>query len=378
MGRDPDHELVAGRSRQVRRRPLPRWRTWRRFSIGIPLGDVTTSMTINSPAAMIFAMYLVVAERQGVPWETLSRNDSERHPERVHRSEGMHLSAAALDAADHRHLCLLRATGAALEQHLGERLSHPRSGRDGRPGAGLHARRRHRLRASGRSTPAWTSTTSRHACRSSSTRIPTSSKRSRSIGPPAASGRTSCATGFMPSRNDRWKLRFHTQTAGVSLTAQQPYNNVVRMALQAMAAVLGGTNSLHTNSLDEALALPTEKPRRSRCRTQQIIAHETGVADVVDPLGGSYFLEALTARSGAGGAGVLRSHRRDGRHGRGHRGGISAARDRRQRVSLPAGRRTRRAGHRRRQCQRRERRGRRDAVHRRAGRRSAVLRGWPR
>ena len=91
-----------------------------------------------------------------------------------------------------------------------------------------------------------------------------------------------------------WKLRFHTQTAGVSLTAQQPYNNVVRTALQAMAAVLGGTNSLHTNSLDEALALPTEEAATLALRTQQIIAHETGVADVVDPLGGSYFLEALT------------------------------------------------------------------------------------
>ena len=91
-----------------------------------------------------------------------------------------------------------------------------------------------------------------------------------------------------------WKLRFHTQTAGVSLTAQQPYNNVVRTALQALAAVLGGTNSLHTNSLDEALALPTEEAATLALRTQQIIAHESGVANVVDPLGGSYFVERLT------------------------------------------------------------------------------------
>ncbi len=92
-----------------------------------------------------------------------------------------------------------------------------------------------------------------------------------------------------------WKLRFHSQTAGVSLTAQQPYNNVVRTALQALSAVLGGTNSLHTNSLDEALALPTEEAATLALRTQQIIAHETGVAGVADPLGGSYFVEALTA-----------------------------------------------------------------------------------
>ncbi|HUF25210.1 MAG TPA: methylmalonyl-CoA mutase family protein, partial [Vicinamibacterales bacterium] len=91
-----------------------------------------------------------------------------------------------------------------------------------------------------------------------------------------------------------WKLRFHTQTAGVSLTAQQPYNNVVRTALQALAAVLGGTNSLHTNSLDEALALPTAEAATLALRTQQIIAAETGVTNIVDPLGGSYFLERLT------------------------------------------------------------------------------------
>jgi methylmalonyl-CoA mutase, N-terminal domain len=91
-----------------------------------------------------------------------------------------------------------------------------------------------------------------------------------------------------------WQLRFHSQTAGVSLTAQQPYNNVVRTALQALSAVLGGTNSLHTNSLDEALALPTAEAATLALRTQQIIAHESGVANVVDPLGGSYFVEKLT------------------------------------------------------------------------------------
>jgi methylmalonyl-CoA mutase N-terminal domain/subunit len=97
------------------------------------------------------------------------------------------------------------------------------------------------------------------------------------------------------AKNERsWKLRFHTQTAGVSLTAQQPYNNVVRTALQALAAVLGGTQSLHTNSLDEALALPTAEAATLALRTQQIIAHESGVTGMVDPLGGSYFLERLT------------------------------------------------------------------------------------
>jgi methylmalonyl-CoA mutase N-terminal domain/subunit len=91
-----------------------------------------------------------------------------------------------------------------------------------------------------------------------------------------------------------WMMRFHSQTAGVTLTAQQPLTNVVRVAYQALAAVLGGTQSLHTNSLDETLALPTEQAVQLALRTQQILAHETGVAEVIDPLGGSYYLEALT------------------------------------------------------------------------------------
>jgi methylmalonyl-CoA mutase N-terminal domain/subunit len=93
-----------------------------------------------------------------------------------------------------------------------------------------------------------------------------------------------------------WLMRFHTQTAGVSLTAQQPYNNITRTAIEALAGVLGGTQSLHTNSHDEALALPTEEAVRIALRTQQIIAHETGVANTIDPLGGSYFVESLTDR----------------------------------------------------------------------------------
>src|SRR5277367_2885166 len=97
------------------------------------------------------------------------------------------------------------------------------------------------------------------------------------------------------AKNQRtWLMRFHTQTAGVSLPAQQPMNNIARVALQAMAAVLGGTQSLHTDSYDEALALPTEQAARIALRTQQIIAYESGVTETTDPLGGSYFVENLT------------------------------------------------------------------------------------
>jgi methylmalonyl-CoA mutase, N-terminal domain len=101
---------------------------------------------------------------------------------------------------------------------------------------------------------------------------------------------------FGARKPESWRMRFHTQTAGVSLTAQQPLNNIVRTAIEALAGVLGGTQSLHTNSYDEALALPTEQAVRIALRTQQIIAEETGVANTIDPLGGAYFIEALTDR----------------------------------------------------------------------------------
>jgi methylmalonyl-CoA mutase, N-terminal domain len=101
---------------------------------------------------------------------------------------------------------------------------------------------------------------------------------------------------FGAKKPESWRMRFHTQTAGVSLTAQQPLNNIVRTAIEALAGVLGGTQSLHTNSFDEALALPTEDAVRIALRTQQIIAHETGVVNTIDPLGGAYFVESLTDR----------------------------------------------------------------------------------
>ncbi len=101
---------------------------------------------------------------------------------------------------------------------------------------------------------------------------------------------------FGAKKPESWRMRFHTQTAGVSLTAQQPLNNIVRTAIEALAGVLGGTQSLHTNSYDEALALPTEEAVRIALRTQQIIAYETGVTNTIDPLGGSYFVEAFTDR----------------------------------------------------------------------------------
>ena len=142
---------------------------------------------------------------------------------------------------------------------------------------------------------------------------------------------------FGAKRPESWRMRFHTQTAGVSLTAQQPLNNIVRTAIEALAGVLGGTQSLHTNSYDEALALPTEDAVRIALRTQQVIAEETGVTNTIDPLGGSYFVEALTDELEAPGLRLLRQDRRARRHGRGGQAQLPPARDRRRQLPLPAG-----------------------------------------
>ena len=145
------------------------------------------------------------------------------------------------------------------------------------------------------------------------------------------------------STNERTlKIRFHTQTAGVSLTVQQPLNNIVRVAIQALAGVLGGTQSLHTDAYDEALALPTDRAALIALRTQQIIAEETGVANTVDPLGGSYFLEALTEKMEKGALGLFQQDRRDGRNGRSDRERLSAKRNPGLGVSVSEGRGTRR------------------------------------
>ena len=135
----------------------------------------------------------------------------------------------------------------------------------------------------------------------------------------------------------RWLMRTHVQTAGVSLTAQQPLNNITRTAIEALAGVLGGTQSLHTNSYDEALALPTEDAVRIALRTQQVIAHETGVANTIDPLGGSVLRRGADRQDRGARVRVLRQDRRAGRDGRGGQAQLPAARDRRRGVRAAAG-----------------------------------------
>jgi methylmalonyl-CoA mutase, N-terminal domain len=292
MGRDPDHELSLGEVGKcgVNVTSLADMET---LFEGIPVGDITTSMTINSPAAIIFAMYLVVAERQGADWKKISgtiQNDILK--EFIAQKEYIFPPRPSMRlVTDVFGFCTtevpkwntisvsgyhIREAGATALQELAftlrDGLEYVQWGVD----AGLDV---------DAFVPQMSFFFNAHsdffeeiAKYRAARRIWARIMRDR-----------------FGAKNERsWKLRFHSQTAGVSLTAQQPYNNVVRTALQALSAVLGGTNSLHTNSLDEALALPTAEAATLALRTQQIIAHESGVANVVDPLGGSYFVEKLT------------------------------------------------------------------------------------
>ncbi|HTM23900.1 MAG TPA: methylmalonyl-CoA mutase family protein [Vicinamibacterales bacterium] len=292
MGRDPDHELSLGEVGKCGVSVVSLADMERLFD-GISLADITTSMTINSPAPMIFAMYLAVAEKQGASWQRLSgtiQNDILKefiaqkeyiYPPR----ESMRLvtdvfAFCAKEAPKWNTISVsgyhIREAGATAAQELAFTL------RDGIEYVqyGLDA---------GLDVDAFAPQISFF--------FNSHSDFFEEIAKFRAARRlwADVMRDRFKAKNERsWKLRFHTQTAGVSLTAQQPYNNVVRTALQALAAVLGGTNSLHTNSLDEALALPTAEAATLALRTQQIIAYESGVASVVDPLGGSYFLERLT------------------------------------------------------------------------------------
>ena len=298
MGRDPDHPLSLGEVGKCGV-SIASLADMEALLEGLPLDEITTSMTINSPAAMIFAMYLVVAEQRGASWEKLSgtiQNDILK--EYIAQKEYIYPPRPSMRlVTDVFGFCVdrvprwntisvsgyhIREAGATALQELAftlrDGVEYVQYGID----AGL---------AVDRFVPRISFFFNAHndffeeiAKYRAARALWASIMRER-----------------FGARDERsWKLRFHTQTAGVTLTAQQPYNNVVRTAIQALAAVLGGTNSLHTNSLDEALALPTSEAALLALRTQQVIAYESGVTGVVDPFGGSYYLERLTADLEAG------------------------------------------------------------------------------
>jgi methylmalonyl-CoA mutase N-terminal domain/subunit len=259
----------------------------------IPLANVTTSMTINSPAAVIWAMYLAVAEKQGADWKKISgtlQNDILKEyiaqkeyiypPEPSMRLVIDTFEFGAKNTPKFNTISIsgyhIREAGSTAIQELAFTL------RDGMEYVEWGLRRGLDIEEFAPQLSFFFNAHSDFFEEIAKYRA------ARRIWHKAMTERY----GAKSARS--YALRFHTQTAGCSLTAQQPYNNVVRTALQALAAVLGGTQSLHTNSLDEAWALPTEFAATIALRTQQIIAHETGVTNTVDPLGGSYFVETLT------------------------------------------------------------------------------------
>jgi len=260
---------------------------------GIPLGEVSTSMTINSPAAIVLAFYVCVAERQGVPRSELRGTvQTDILKEYIAQKEWIFPPEPSMRlVTDMIEWCTrelprmhpisisgyhIREAGSTAAQELAFTLANGFAYVEWALARGLHV---------DEFAPRLSFFFNAHldffeeiAKYRAARRIWARELRSR--------------YGAQDERSLR--LRFHTQTAGVSLTAQQPEVNIVRTALEALAAVLGGTQSLHTNSFDEALALPTEDAVRLALRTQQVIAHETGVVNAADPLGGSYFLESLT------------------------------------------------------------------------------------
>jgi methylmalonyl-CoA mutase, N-terminal domain len=292
MGRDPDHPLSLGEVGKCGVNVTSLADMEDLFD-GIDLDRITTSMTINSPAAILFAMYLVVAERQGVRWDRLSgtiQNDILKEfiaqkefifpPRPSMRIVTDIFAFASREVPRWNTISVsgyhIREAGATALQELAftlrDGLEYVRWGVD----AGLDV---------DAFAPRISFFFNAH---SDFFEEIAKYRAARHLWAEAMREQ------FGAKDERSWKLRFHAQTAGVSLTAQQPYNNVVRTALQALAAVLGGANSLHANSLDEALALPTERAAMLALRTQQIIAHESGVVDHVDPFGGSYFVESLT------------------------------------------------------------------------------------
>jgi methylmalonyl-CoA mutase, N-terminal domain len=262
---------------------------------GIPMDEVSVSMTINAPAAVLLAMYLAVARRRGIPFDKLS-GTSQNDILKEYAARGTYIFPPGPSlrlvtdlmryGADHvpgwntisvsgYHI---REAGATAAQELAFTLANGKTYLRAATDAGL-------------------------AVDAVAPRMSFFWNAHNNLFEEVAKFRAARELWAHITRDEfhaqsprSWLMRFHTQTGGSTLTAQEPDNNVVRVTLQALAAVLGGTQSLHTNAADEALALPTEHAAKLALRTQQIIAYESGVPDTADPLGGSYYIERLTAQ----------------------------------------------------------------------------------
>lgn len=266
---------------------------------GIPLGDITTSMTINSPAAPIWAFYIAAAEKQGLDRKELRgtlQNDILK--EFIAQKEFVFPPEPSMR--------LVTDTIEFASQEMPKWNSISISGYHIREAGSTALQELAFTIANGLEYTRWSLARGLHID-DFAPRLSFFFNAHNDLFEEIAKYRAARRIWAKLMRNSfgaedprSWRLRFHTQTAGVSLTAQQPEVNVVRVALQALAAVLGGTQSLHTNSMDEALALPSEKAVTIAMRTQQVLLEESGVAHTIDPLGGSYYLETLTNRMEAG------------------------------------------------------------------------------
>jgi methylmalonyl-CoA mutase N-terminal domain/subunit len=305
MGLDSDDPLARGEVGKVGV-AIDSIDDMRRLFDRIPLGDVSTSMTINATAAVLLLLYELVAEEQGVAGAAV-RGTVQNDILKEYAARGTYVYPPAPSmrlVTDLFSYCSdrlpswntisisgyhIREAGSTAAEEIGLTIANGIAYVEAAQDAGLDVDE-----FAPRLSFFWNSHSQffeEVAKFRAARRIWADIMRNR-IG---------------ATEPESWRMRFHTQTAGSSLTAQQPDNNVVRTALQALAAVLGGTQSLHTNAFDEALGLPTDHSARLALRTQQIIAHETGVADTVDPLAGSYFVETLTDRVEEAARAVIRA-----------------------------------------------------------------------
>ena len=291
-GYDADHELARAEIGKVGV-PISSLADMEALLDGLPLGEITTSMTINSTAPMLLAFYLAVARKQGVPFDRV-RGTTQNDVLKEYIARGTHIfppGASLRLATDMFSFCStvaprwntisisgyhMREAGATAPQELAFTLAngvaYVQAAIDAGLGVDEFAGRLSFFFAAHNNL--FEEAAKFRAARRMWARI----MRDR----------------FGAKDPRSWMLRFHTQTAGVTLQAQQPDVNVVRTTVQALSAVLGGTQSLHVNSKDEALGLPTEESAALALRTQQVLAHESGVADTIDPLAGSYYVERLT------------------------------------------------------------------------------------
>ena len=342
MGFDSDHPRAEGEVGKVGV-AIDSLADMRLLLADLPLDEVTTSMTINATAAILLLLYQLVAEEQGVPGEKVGgtiQNDILK--EYVARGTYIYPPRPSMR--------LIVDTFAYCREHLPNWNTISISGYHIRE-AGSTAVQEVAFTLADGIAYVEAAIAAGLGVDEFAPRLSFFFNAHNNLFEEVAKYRAArrmwarIMTERFKATDDRSKvLRFHTQTGGSTLTAQQPENNIVRVTVQALAAALGGTQSLHTNGFDEALGLPTTRAAKLALRTQQVVGYESGIADTVDPLAGSYFVESLTDEVERARPGLPRTHRRARRRGGRHRGRVHAGRDRERRLRLRQGGGRRREG----------------------------------